>query len=184
MTELTPSSRASTFPSHQADSTLKGPLPPSWLHNCWCLEISWESHPYCLRKPAAQQFSLQPGPLLCVSREGRENRETCFVVRQIWVQILTPTLTRCILWASYTIFLIFEINISVPQFRQALLSLCITLTHLPWAPLCSTLPSGENRPNARQLVPLTSFCLLPRAPRRGLILVPQGLCWCRCRTLV
>lgn len=27
-------SRADTFPGLRADSAQKGPLPPSWLHNC------------------------------------------------------------------------------------------------------------------------------------------------------
>lgn len=73
--------------------------------------------------------------------------------------------------ASYSIFLILENTVSA---WQVLPSLYITLPHLPWVPLCSTLPTGGNGPSARQQGPLTSSHLPPRAPRRGLILFPQG----------
>lgn len=67
---------------------------------------------------------------------------------------------------------------------RSLRALPVCAPHSPTSPglFHSTLPTGENRPPARQRGPTaTSSCLPPRAPRRGLILVPQGPGTCGAR---
>lgn len=91
----------------------------------------WESHPHRLGKPAARQLSPQPGPLLCVSREGKESKETCF--GSLWCGFKSRPQHSLDVFsgASYFIFLTFKMRVSVhiqgTQIPQTLLSLCTTL---------------------------------------------------------
>lgn len=72
MKELTPSLASGQTLLRRAPSHLPG----STTADAW--RSPWESHPHRLGKPAARQLSPQPGPLLCVSREGKQSKETCF----------------------------------------------------------------------------------------------------------
>lgn len=91
--ELTPSLASGQTLLRRAPSRLPGSTTAD------ARSSPWESHPHRLGKPAARQLSPQPGPLLCVSREGKESRDL-LRVSLVWVQIQAPTLTRCVLWGK------------------------------------------------------------------------------------
>lgn len=88
--------------------------------------------------------------------------------------------------ANYFSFLHFRriVSTCTQWALRSLRALPVCAPHSPTSPglFHSTLPTGENRPPARQRGPTaTSSCLPPRAPRRGLILVPQGPGTCGAR---
>ena len=88
--ELTPSLASGQTLLRRAASHLPG----STTADAW--RSPRESHPHRLGKPAARQLSPQPGPLLWVSRQRKESKETCFR-SLVCVQIQAPTLTQCVL---------------------------------------------------------------------------------------
>lgn len=51
---------------------------------------------------------------------------------------------------SYFIFLIFKMKVSARVCSGYSAGSSISASHFPWAPLCSTLPTGENGLSARQ----------------------------------
>lgn len=80
---------------------------------------AWRSHGKITPTTLGNQLSGSSLPSqvpssVLVEREGRTNRLS-LQADIIWVQILDPTLRRCILWASYSISLIFKMKFKCPQ---------------------------------------------------------------------